>query len=320
MHVLVTGAAGFIGSHLVERLLARGDTVTGLDDFDPYYDRARKEAHLEDARRRGSADQPGDRLRFLELDLASDDLGTAVDGVDAVVHLAAIPGVRGSWGESFEPYLRNNVLATQRLLEALAARPDALFVYGGSASVYGDAAVDRVTESFLPAPHSPYGVTKLAAEHLVHLYRLVHGRPSLSLRIFSCYGPRERPDKAIQKFLTAAREGRGIEVYGDGSQQRDFTFVGDIVSGIVAALEKAPVGETINLARGKTETLRTVVETIQALTGGALDVTYKPSEAGDVRVTHADIGKARALLGYEPSVDLAEGIAAQWAEVQAEQA
>ena len=311
MHVLVTGAAGFIGSHLVDRLLGVGAMVTGLDDFDPYYDRARKERHLAGARGQG-------RFRFLELDLASDDLSEAVDGVDAVVHLAAIPGVRGSWGHSFEPYLRNNVLATQRLLEALAARPDALFVYGGSASVYGDAAVDAVDETFLPAPHSPYGVTKLAAEHLVHLYREVHGRPSLAVRIFSCYGPRERPDKAIQKFLTAAYEGRGIEIYGDGSQRRDFTYVGDIVTGLVAALEKAPVGATVNLARGKTESLRQVIETIQAVTGGDLEVSYRDSEAGDVRVTYADTTRAQQLLGYAPQVDLAEGIAAQWAQVQAE--
>jgi nucleoside-diphosphate-sugar epimerase len=311
MHVLVTGGAGFIGSHLVERLLAAGETVSAVDDFDPYYGRARKEANL-------AAVRSNPRLRFLETDLARDDLAEAVDGVDAVVHLAAIPGVRGSWGDSFEPYLRNNVLATQRLLEALGPRPEALFVYGGSASVYGDAAVEAVDETWLPAPHSPYGVTKLAGEHLAHLYRLVHGRPSLAVRIFSCYGPRERPDKAIQKFLTAAREGRGIEVYGDGSQRRDFTYVGDIVGGLCAALERAPLGETINLARGRTETLREVVETIQDLTGGELQVTYTPREAGDVRVTHACIDKARALLGYDPQVDLRQGIEAQWKQVQAE--
>ncbi len=311
MHVLVTGASGFIGSHLVEALLARGDTVTGLDDYDPYYARERKERNLAGVRAH-------ERWRFFEFDLAAADLAPAVDGVEAIVHLAAIPGVRGSWGDSFEPYLRNNVLGTQRLLEAARAQGEALFVYGGSASVYGDGALDAVPEDYPPAPHSPYGVTKLAAEHLVHLYRKVYGMPTLGVRIFSCYGPRERPDKAIQKFLTAAREGRGIEVYGDGSQRRDFSFVGDIVAGLLAALDRAPVGETINLARGHTESLRTVIETIQTVTGGAFEVTYGPAEAGDVRVTHASIDKARALLGYAPCVDLTDGIARQWAEVQRE--
>jgi len=311
MHVLVTGAAGFIGSTLVDHLLADGAQVTGVDSFDSYYARARKEENLRAARTNPA-------FRFLELDLARDALGAAVDGVEGVVHLAAVRGVRGSWGDSFRTYLDNNVLATQRLLEALRARPNAVFVYGGSASVYGDAAVDAVDESFAPAPHSPYGVTKLAAEHLTHLYLMVHGLPTLAVRIFSCYGPRERPDKAIQKFLTAARDGTGIEVYGDGSQLRDFTYVGDIVRGLTAALDRAPIGETINLARGRTRPLREILDTITDVTGGALDITYGPAEAGDVRVTHASIDKAERLLGYTPAVDVAEGIRNQWAAVRAE--
>ena len=305
MHVLVTGAAGFIGSHLADRLLGAGHRVTGIDDFDPYYERAIKEANLAGFCDHGS-------FRLCEADLAHDDLGDAVDGIDAVVHLAAVPGVRGSWGAQFGRYLDNNVLATQRLLEAVRTRPLGIFVYGSSASIYGDAAVDAVDETWLPAPHSPYGVTKLAAEHLVHLYRSVHGMPTTALRIFSCYGPRERPDKAIQKFLHAARDGRAIHVYGDGSQQRDFTYVGDIVSGIVTALERAPVGESINLARGHARPLRDVLGAIEQATGKALEVHYTSAEPGDVRVTHARIDKARRLLDYAPAVDLEEGIARQW--------
>lgn len=308
-HVLVSGAAGFIGSHVVDRLLVSGARVTGIDCFDAYYDRAIKETHLESARGH-------DGFRLLELDLATDDLTPAFDGVDAVVHLAAVPGVRASWGDSFELYTRNNVIATQRLLEASRHASLDIFAYVSSASVYGDGATEAVSETFLPAPHSPYGVTKLAAEHLAHLYRKVHGLPTTALRVFSCYGPRERPDKAIQKFLTAVQEGRSIEVYGDGSQLRDFTYVGDIVDGILAALEHAPVGEAINLARGKPETLRTVIETIESLTGAQLAASYGDTEPGDVRVTHACIDKARTLLGYEPSTSLQDGIAAQWACVQ----
>lgn len=310
MHVLVTGAAGFIGSHLVERLLGAGHRVSGIDCFDPYYDRSLKEANLAGAR--AHAD-----FRLFEVDLARDPLSEAVSGVEAVVHLAAIPGVRGSWGEQFGRYLDNNVLATQRLLESLRGADLDVFVYGSSASIYGDEAVTAVDETWLPAPHSPYGVTKLAAEHLVHLYRRVHGLPTMALRIFSCYGERERPDKAIQKFLLAARAGRGIEVYGDGSQQRDFTYVGDIVTGLVTALERKPIGESINLARGRTRPLSDVLLAIEQATGQALDVRYSHSEAGDVRVTHARIDKAERLLAYAPTVDLEEGIARQWAAVQA---
>ncbi len=309
MHVLVTGAAGFIGSHLVEALLGRGETVSALDAFDDYYARSLKDANV--------AAYGRDRVaRFFEMDLAGDDLAPVVDGVDAIVHLAAVPGVRGSWGQQFHRYLANNVLATQRLLEAAKEAGTELFVYGSSASAYGDGAVEAVDETYLPQPHSPYGATKLAAEHLVHLYGRVHGMAVTSLRIFSCYGPRERPDKAIQKFLVAARDGTPIEIYGDGSQRRDFTYVGDIVAGVVAALDKPPLGEVVNLARGATHTMREVLEAMEAVTGNPLDVTFGARQAGDVRVTSAVIDKARDLLGYAPSVDLGDGIARQWEAVR----
>ena len=308
MHVLVTGAAGFIGSTLADRLLEDGHRVTGVDSFHPYYDRAIKERNLEGARGHDAA-------RFLELDLATDDLSEALDGVDAVVHLAAQAGVRASWGESFQSYLDANVLATQRLLEASRGRSIGAWVYGSSASAYGDGALEAVDESYLPAPHSPYGVTKLAGEHLAHLYRRIHGVPTLSLRYFSVYGPRERPDKAIQKFLMAARAGRGIEVYGDGSQRRDFTFVGDAVEATVQALERAPVGETMNIARGHTVPLKEVVDAIGRVTGHRSEVTHRGAEAGDVRVTSARIDRAARILGYDPRTDLEEGIRLQWARV-----
>jgi UDP-glucose 4-epimerase len=177
-----------------------------------------------------------------------------------------------------------------------------------------------VTESALPAPHSPYGVTKLAGEHLALLYRRNEGTPAFSLRYFSVYGPRERPDKAIQKFLVAARDGRGIRLFGDGSQKRDFTYVGDVVEATARALANPPVGLVVNVARGKTTTLAEVVETIRAVTGAALPVERGEVEKGDVRVTSADVSLARRHLGYDPRTDLREGVARQWEHVRAEPA
>ncbi|MGE0190745.1 MAG: NAD-dependent epimerase/dehydratase family protein [Planctomycetota bacterium] len=312
MHVLVTGAAGFIGSHLTDRLLAEGAAVTGIDDFDPYYDRALKERNLEGARaQRG--------FRFVEADINRADLDDVLRGVDRVVHLAAKAGVRGSWGTSFDSYLDANVRTTQRLLEACRRHPVGLFLYGGSASVYGDEALEPVDESYVGTPHSPYGLTKWAAERLAFTYRAVFGIPAAAARIFSCYGPRERPDKAIQIFLTAARDGQPITVHGDGSQLRDFTYVGDVVDGLVRALERRPDGAVFNLARGATRPLADVLGVIRSVTGRDLEVRYGPRQDGDVRVTAGVIERARALLGYDPRVDLEEGIARQWALVAGEQ-
>ena len=309
MHVLVTGAAGFIGSHVAERCLADGHRVTAVDSFHPYYAREIKERNLAAIRRHAAA-------RFFEIDLARHDLTPAVDGVEAVVHLAAQAGVRASWGTEFAGYLDANVLATQRLLEATRGKPIRAWVYGSSASVYGDDALDAVSETALPAPHSPYGVTKLAGEHLAMLYRRNHGTPAVALRYFSVYGPRERPDKAIQRFLLAALAGRGIRVHGDGSQRRDFTYVGDVVDATMAALARPPVGAVVNVARGKTVTLAEVIDVVRRVTGAPLPAEHGPAEKGDVRVTSADVSLARRLLGYAPSTDLGTGIARQWDHVR----
>lgn len=310
MRVLVTGAAGFIGSHVAERCLSDGHEVVAVDSFHPYYARALKERNLAAIRAHGKA-------TFVEADLATADPAPLLDGVEAVVHLAAIAGVRASWGSEFGDYLKNNVLATQRLLEASKRRRLTAWVYGSSASVYGDDALDAVTEERLPSPHSPYGVTKLAGEHLAMLYRRNHGLPAVALRYFSVYGPRERPDKAIQKFLLAARRGEGIKVYGDGTQKRDFTYVGDAVDATMAALSRPPLGAVVNIARGRVVTLNEVIDTIRKVTGKTLPVTHGPPEKGDVRVTSADISAARRLIGYAPATDLAAGIERQWAHVLA---
>jgi len=313
VHVLVTGAAGFIGSHVAERLLRDGHRVTVVDDFDPYYARSIKERNLAAVRAHPAA-------RVVEADLARADLGPVVAGIDAVVHLAAQAGVRGSWGQTFATYLDANVLATQRLLEATRGLPLSAWVYGSSASVYGDGVHAAVDETALPAPHSPYGVTKLAGEHLASLYHKNHGTPTVVLRYFSVYGPRERPDKAIQRFLSAAKRGRGIQVLGDGRQQRDFTFVGDVVDATVAALAQRPVGAILNVARGRTVALSEVIDTVRRVTGAPLPATHAPVVAGDVRTTAGDITRARQQLGYAPRVDLEEGIARQWADVRADPA
>lgn len=309
MHVLVTGGAGFIGSHLADRLLHDGHRVTVVDCFDPYYAREVKEANLAGIRRHA-------RARVLELDLARDPLEPALEGVEAVAHLAARAGVRASWGTHFAAYLDHNVLGTQRLLEAVRGRPLHAFAYASSASVYGDEATGPVTEEAPTRPFSPYGITKLAGEHLARLYQRHHGVPACALRYFSVYGPRERPDKGIQIFLHAARAGRPVEVHGDGTQRRDFTFVGDIVEATVRALHQPPVGEAINLGRGHTLPLNTILDTVERVTARRLERRHGPTVAGDVRVTAAVIEKAQRLLGWVPQVSVEEGIRRQWESVR----
>ena len=314
MHALVTGAAGFIGSHVVEHLLADGHQVTGIDNFDPYYARAIKERNLAEVQRHPEAKQ----FRFVEGDLLDAPLDTLLDGVDVIIDLAARAGVRASWGASFAGYLRANVQATQRLLEAAKDVPTLQrYVYGGSSSVYGNKVADAVGEDFPAAPHSPYGLTKWAAEQLGGVYRRVFDVPFCVARIFSCYGPRERPDKAIQKFMLATANGERVTLYGDGTQRRDFSFVGDIASGLVACAKRLPPGEVVNLARGEAHSMNDLLAAMQEVMGRELLIDRGPSEAGDVRVTFARIDKARDLVGYAPRVSIHEGLAAQWAHVLA---
>jgi UDP-glucose 4-epimerase len=308
MHVLVAGGAGFLGSHLAERLLLEGQRVTVVDNFDPYYPRALKERNLEFVRAHAAA-------RVLELDLARADLDPALEGVDAVVHFAARAGVRASWGASFAGYLDANVLTTQRLLEAVKGRRLAAFVYASTAAVYGDDALEPVAEDAPTHPHSPYGITKLAGEHLALLYHRLHAVPACALRYFSIYGPRERPDKGIQIFLQAARDGRPVTVFGDGSQRRDYTYVGDVIEATVAALRRPPAGEVVNLGRGKVVSLLDLLGAIERVTSRPLELRFGPREPGDVRVTAAIIDKARRLLDYNPQVDLDAGLRRQWHHV-----
>lgn len=309
---LVTGAAGFIGSHLVDALLASGHTVVGVDCFTNYYDRGDKELNLAPAT--GHAD-----FRLVEADLATDDLASLLQGVDVIYHLAGQPGVRGSWGGQFELYARNNLLATQRLLEAAVTAGRIPLVYASSSSAYGDLTTMPLREEMAPAPASPYGVTKLAAEHLCRLYSAVHGLPAISLRLFTVYGPRQRPDMAFQRFLTALRDGQEIAVYGDGAQTRDFTFVGDVVRAFRLAGARCQAGQhsgqVFNIAGGARVALSGALALLPAITGRDLRMRALPAQPGDVRDTWADTERAAAGLGWRAEVALADGLAQQWRQV-----
>jgi nucleoside-diphosphate-sugar epimerase len=306
MAVLVTGCAGFIGSQLTESLLADGVGVVGVDCFNDNYGRPRKLRNLEHAR-------DWDDFDFVPIDLARGDLNGLVGECEAVFHLAAEPGVRASWADRFESYLRNNVLATQRLLEAARTAPEKRFVFASSSSIYGQAETFPTAETVTPAPVSPYGMTKLSGEHLCAMYHASHGVETVSLRLFSVYGPRQRPDMAFSSFCRAALEDTPIELFGNGSQTRDFTYVSDVVLAARAAGEASGVtGRAFNVGGGSRTSLREALGVIEELAGRGLDVREHPAQPGDVRDTAADIGEARRHLAYEPHVALADGLRAEW--------
>jgi nucleoside-diphosphate-sugar epimerase len=312
--MLVTGAAGFIGSSLVDRLLDGGHEVIGVDSFEDYYPRHLKDANLEPARRH-------DRFTLQEaslIDLATphspredgSPLERLVRDVDVVYHLAAQAGVRASWGRSFRIYTENNVLATQLLLEACRDADLRTFVYASSSSVYGDTDRLPMREDAVCRPVSPYGVTKLAAEHLAYLYWKNFGVPAVSLRFFTVYGPRQRPDMAFHKFISAMLREKPLEIYGTGDQTRDFTFISDIVDGLVSATEGKP-GSVYNLGGGSRVTLKRALHVLHDALGIEQRLDSQPDQAGDVRHTWADLTRARADLGYEPRVGLRQGLAAE---------
>jgi nucleoside-diphosphate-sugar epimerase len=305
MRVVVTGAAGFIGSHLSERLLAAGHEVVGIDCFSDYYERVLKEQNLEMSRSH-------DRFHFEEIDLVDADLPPLLEGAGVVYHLAGQPGVRPSWGNQFDRYVRDNVIATQRLLEGLKGAPIKRLVFAGSSSVYGDAEMFPTKESALPRPVSPYGVTKLAAEHLTHLYTRNFAIPAVSVRYFTVYGPRQRPDMAFSRFMQALTDGEEIEVFGDGEQTREFTYVSDAVEGTIRASTADVVGQVFNLGGGSRATVNQVLATLEELSGIEVRRQHLPAAPGDPRHTGASINLARERLGWEPRVSLREGLTRQW--------
>jgi nucleoside-diphosphate-sugar epimerase len=306
MTALVTGAAGFIGSHLCHHLLDHGEAVRGVDCFTDYYPSRFKYANLAPL-------LSAPRFRFVEADLYDANVRALMDGVDVVYHLAAQPGVRPSWGQDFRRYLRQNVAVTQQLLETARHQPLRKFVYASSSSVYGDAESYPTPESARPQPLSPYGVTKLAAEHLCELYRANFGVPSVSLRFFTVYGPGQRPDMAFSRLMSAAISGGTFELYGDGNQTRDFTFVKDIVRAMRDAARSDWCG-VANLGGGSRTSMNEVIGAIEGLLG-AVHVTRMATQDGDVRHTSADTSVAAAAFGYLPRVGLQQGLRAmaEWA-------
>ena len=306
MKALVTGTAGFIGSHLSAVLTGRGADVIGIDCFTDYYAESVKRDNLAPL-----LQHP--RFRFVEEALQTTDLDALLDGVTHVFHLAAQAGVRKSWGTDFRTYTTHNVDASQRLLEAVKNRPIERFVYASSSSVYGDAATIPMREDSLLRPLSPYGVTKLAAEQLCYLYHVNYAVPTVSLRYFTVYGPRQRPDMAFHKFIRAALGGQPIALYGDGGQTRDFTFVEDIVAATAAAGDRGRPGAVYNIGGGTRVSMHEVLDLIGRLTGRPLDVRREDVQKGDMRDTFADTTRARADLGFAPRTSLADGLAAQCA-------
>ena len=311
MRCLVTGAAGFIGSHLAARLAELGHEIVGVDCFLDYYPRVVKERNLRSLRARSN-------VRLLEEDLSSAELAPLLAGVDWVFHLAAQAGVRASWGRDFAIYAIHNVLATQRLLEAARDAKVRRFVYASSSSVYGDTTDLPMREQSLPRPISPYGVSKLAAEHLCWLYWRSYGLPTVSLRYFTVYGPRQRPDMAFHRFLKGALRGEEITLYDDGEQTRDFTFVSDVVAANLAAAERAEGGEVFNIGGGSEVSINHVLATIERLSGRTLRVRREERQKGDVRHTAADCTRARDVLGFRPAVALTEGLRREWEWIQEE--
>lgn len=300
---LVTGAAGFVGSHLCERLLREGHRVIGVDAFADYYPRAAKEANLVSLRgARG--------FRLVEGDLTRMNLGPLVGEADYIFHQAGQPGVRLSWGKDFEVYLECNIRATQRLLEtARSAGRLRCLVYASSSSVYGETGELPLREDSLTRPYSPYGVTKLAAEHLCSLYHANYGLPTVSLRYFTVYGPRQRPDMGFHKFIRAALEDQAIVVYGDGEQTRDFTFVADAVEANWLATTPHAVGQVFNIGGGSRCSVNQVLATLEDILGRPIRREPRPPQPGDVRHTWADTQRAREVLGFAPKVSLREGLA-----------
>ena len=305
MKAIVTGAAGFIGSHLSEHLVNAGHTVTGLDVFTDYYPRERKEDNL-------TALRASSRFTLLETALADADWGRLLEGVTWVFHLAAQAGVRKSWGRDFHVYTVNNVEGTQILLEACKGRPIERLVYASSSSVYGDDVPLPMVEDARPQPVSPYGVTKLSAEQLCHLYYVNYRVPAVSMRYFTVYGPRQRPDMGFHRFFLAAMRNEPITVFGDGRQTRDFTFVSDAVAATVAASTRGTPGGVYNIGGGSRVELLDVFELIGRITGRQLRLNMIEPQAGDMRDTYADTARARTDLVFAPAVTLEQGLRAQF--------
>jgi nucleoside-diphosphate-sugar epimerase len=305
MKALITGVAGFIGSTLAERLCNDGADLVGIDCFTDYYPRVVKERNL-------SALQGHPRFKLVESSIQAADLNALLADRTHVFHLAAQAGVRKSWGRDFSVYTVNNIEATQVLLEACTKQTLERIVYASSSSVYGDHVALPMREDALPQPVSPYGVTKLAAEQLCYLYHANYGVPTVSVRYFTVYGPRQRPDMGFHRFLRATLRGEPITVYGDGEQTRDFTFVADAVDATIAASTRGVPGRVYNIGGGSRVTINEVFEMIGRVSGRRPLITAGSVQKGDMRHTYADTRLARTDLGFAPAVTLEDGLAAEY--------
>ena len=304
---IVTGVAGFIGSHLAKALLDRGDRVIGVDQFNDYYNPQLKRNNV-------SILQQYSVFTLIESDIQTLNWQELLQDVDVVYHQAAQAGVRASWGKSFRHYTERNINATQIILEA-AKETQSLtrFVYASTSSVYGNAETMPTPETICPQPVSPYGITKLAAERMCWLYQQNFGVPITALRYFTVYGPRQRPDMAFHKFFKAAIQDEAISIYGDGKQTRDFTFVSDAVAANLAAGEiPEAIGEVFNIGGGSRVVLMDVLATMEEVIGQAIRKNYVARAMGDARHTSADVSKAQRILGYQPQVSLLEGLNQEW--------
>lgn len=300
MRCLVTGCAGFIGSHLAEKLVESGFEVVGIDSFTDYYDRKIKETNVQGLLKSSN-------FTFIKEDLLGVDLDKLLEGIDYIFHHAAQPGVLASWGERFEAYLNNNILATQRLLESAKKISLKSFIFASSSSVYGDCALP-MREDRLLLPVSPYGVSKLACESLCYSYWKNFGVPVVSLRYFTVYGPRQRPDMAFHKFIRAMLKGEEITIYGDGDQTRDFTYIEDAVNSNILVMEKACPGEIFNIGGGSYISVNGAIKLLEEIIEKKAQIKYTEKMKGDMRATWADIKKAKKMLGYNPRFNLKEGL------------
>lgn len=308
---IVTGAGGFVGSHLTEALLNRQEEVIGIDEFNDYYDPSLKRKNI-------ASFENHPNFKLIEADVQSVDWPTLLADAEVVYHQAAQAGVRASWGEGFRTYTEKNLNATQILLEAAKdAKHLKRLVFASSSSVYGNAETLPTSEAVCPQPVSPYGITKLASEQLCGLYYQHFGVPVTSLRYFTVYGPRQRPDMAFHKFFKSILSDRPIPVYGDGQQTRDFTFISDaIAANLAAGTVPEAVGEVFNIGGGSRVVLTQVLDTMETIVGRPIARDYADAAKGDARHTGADVSKAQTILGYQPKVSLAEGLKQEWEWIQ----